>query len=82
MENSKSILSVKEYGKIDICLKEVLEARGVTRNALAKATNTRFEVIAKWCGNKVEKLDLDVLARICYVLECSPGEIVRYRDDC
>ncbi len=82
MENSRSILSIKEYGKIDICLKEVLEKRGVTRNALAKATNTRFEVIAKWCCNKVEKLDLDVLARICYVLECSPSEIVRYRDDC
>jgi len=79
MENSKSILSIKEYGKIDICLKEVLETRGITRNALATATNTRFEVISKWCSNKVEKLDLDVLARICYVLDCTPNEIVKYR---
>lgn len=82
MEKSESIISIKEYGKIDICLKEVLETRRVTRNALAKATNTRFEVIAKWCGNKVEKLDLDVLARICYVLKCSPSKIVKYRGDC
>lgn len=50
----------------------------MTRNHLAKASNTRFEVINKWYNNDVEKLDLDVLARICYVLECSPSEILKY----
>ena len=29
---------------------------------------------------EVEKLDLDVLARICYVLECEPADIIKYND--
>ncbi len=78
MCKSKTIVSIKEYGKISIELKKILEERGIKRNFLAKATNTRFEVIDKWYKNNVEKLDLDVLARICYALDCSPSDIIRH----
>ena len=40
--------------------------------------NARFEVIDKWYNGHVEKFDADVLARICFVLECTPGDIIRY----
>lgn len=72
------VFSMKEYGHIEIHLKELMEERGVTRNALAKATNTRFEVINKWYQGHVEKIDADVLARICYILDCNPGDIILY----
>ena len=73
------VFSMKEYGHIEIHLKELMEERGVTRNALARATNTRFEVINKWYQGHVEKIDADVLARICYILDCNPGDIILYR---
>lgn len=72
------VFSMKEYGHVEIQLKEIIEKRGITRNALARATNTRFEVINKWYQGHVEKLDTDVLARICYILDCTPGDIVIY----
>ncbi|MBQ8523831.1 MAG: helix-turn-helix transcriptional regulator [Clostridia bacterium] len=56
-----------------------MDRRGITRNALAKAVNSRFEVIDKWYNNKVETLDLDILARICCVLECSAQDIIEYK---
>lgn len=80
MDNSVTIITIKDYGKIEICLKQLLEERGLTRYYLVKATNTRFEVINKWYANKVERLDLDVLARICYVLDCSPSDIIKYNN--
>ena len=80
MENAVTIITIKDYGKIDVCLKEILDKRGLTRNYLAKASTTRFEVINKWYSNQVEKLDLDVLARICYVLNCSPSDIIKYNN--
>ena len=78
------VFSMKEYGHIEIHLKELMEERGVTRNALARATNTRFEVINKWYQGHVEKIDADVLARICYILDCNPGDIILYKvsDEC
>ena len=78
MNEAKSVFTVNDYGKITICLKKLMDERKITRNYLAKAANTRFEVIDKWYNNDVEKLDLDVLARICYVLECSPSAIIQY----
>ena len=73
------VFSMKESGHIEIHLKELMEERGVTRNALARATNTRFEVINKWYQGHVEKIDADVLARICYILDCNPGDIILYK---
>ena len=68
----------KQYGSVKLKLKDVMDERGITRNALSKAVNTRFEVIDKWYNNKVENIDLDILARICYVLECSVADLFEY----
>ncbi len=80
MDKSKSIISIRQYGKIRVHLKEILEQKGMTRNYLAKVSNTRFEVINKWYHDNVEKMDLDILARICYVLECSPTDLITYEN--
>lgn len=74
----KEIYTINNYGTIKINLKALMDERGMTRNTLAKAINTRFEVIDKWYHGHVEKIDADVLARICYVLDCTPGEIIQY----
>lgn len=78
MDGSKSIITIKEYGEINIHLKEIMDRKNITRNYLARFSNTRFEVINKWYNNEVEKMDLNILARICYVLECSPADIIKY----
>ena len=73
-----SLLLIKDYGKITIKLKELMDEHNITRNQLANMINSRFEVINKWYNNDIEKLDLDVLARICYVLNCKVEDIIKY----
>ncbi len=75
----KEIYTLNQYGSIEINLREIMDKKNITRNALARAINTRFEVIDKWYNGHVEKIDADVLARICYVLECSPADIIIYK---
>ena len=77
----KEIYTLNKYGCIEIHLKEIMDKKNVTRNALARSTNTRFEVIDKWYHGRVERIDSDVLARICYVLDCTPSEIIIYKYD-
>ncbi len=72
------IFSFNQYGHIEISIKELMDEKQITRNALARAINTRFEVIDKWYNGHVEKIDADILARICFVLECEPGDIIKY----
>ncbi len=71
-------MSINNYGYIQISLKDIMDKKGVTRNALARAINARFEVVDKWYNGHVEKIDADVLARICYVLECEPKDVIKY----
>lgn len=75
----KKLYSINHYGEIRINIKKYMDEQGITRNALARAVNTRFEVIDKWYQGHVEKIDADVLARICYVLNCTPGDIIEYK---
>ena len=74
------IYTISQYGKIIINIRAIMDARGISRNALARAINARFEVVDKWYKGSVEKIDADVLARICFVLECTPGDVIRYID--
>ena len=62
-------------------LRPYMERLGISRNALARATNTRFEVINKWYEGRVEKVDLNVLARVCYVLGCEAGDLLVMKTD-
>ncbi|MBQ7975808.1 MAG: helix-turn-helix transcriptional regulator [Clostridia bacterium] len=55
-----------------------MDENNINRNALARRVNTRFEVIDKWYRNDVEKIDLDILARICFVLKCEVKDILNY----
>ncbi len=80
MENQ--LISIKDYGGIQITLKKIMDERDITRNYLARAINARFEVIDKWYNGEIEKIDTDVLARICYVLKVQPGDIISYDPDC
>lgn len=77
--NKKSVIELVDYGKIEVHLKDILDAKNLSKNYLARAADTRFEVIKKWYDNNVERMDLDVLARICYVLECKPEDILKYK---
>lgn len=74
----KELFTLKHYGHIEIDLKKYMDQKQITRNALARAVNTRFEVIDKWYNGHVEKIDSDILARICFVLDCNPGDIITY----
>ncbi len=77
MDNS--ILIIKEYGRIVVTLREIMDSRGISWNHLARLTNARYEVVNKWYNGEVERIDADILARLCYVLDCRVEDILQYK---
>ena len=78
MNMKNELFTVNQYGKITIDIRTFMDEKQINRNMLARAINARFEVIDRWYGGHVEKIDADILARICYVLDCKPGDIIEY----
>lgn len=78
MNELRSVVNLGFYGKISIHLKELIMERGITRYRLAKLADTRFEVVDKWCSGTVDRIDADVLARFCYILDCEITDIIKY----
>ena len=79
--DTRNIFYIKKYGKMHVCLAEIMDRKHMTRNALARATDTRFEVVKKWYDDSIASIDLDVLARFCYVLECNPEDLIKYQKE-
>lgn len=80
MKELRSVVNLNSYGTVSIHLKELIEDRGITRYRLAKLADTRFEVVEKWCSGSVERIDVDVLARFCYILDCDLSDILQYNE--
>ena len=78
MKELRSVTNIRTYGRISINLKDLIEEKGITRYRLAKLADTRFEVVEKWCSGTVERIDSDVLARFCYILDCEITDIIKY----
>ena len=77
----KPVLMRANYGRVELRLGEIMDERGISRNQLAKMIDARFEVVSKWYKGEVEKMDLDILARLCYALDCKAEDIVQYVPD-
>ena len=78
MNELRNIVNISSYGAVSIHLKELMDARNITRYRLAKLAGTRFEVVEKWYSGSVERIDSDVLARFCYILNCDVSDIIKY----
>lgn len=74
----ETLVKIQDYGAVRLRLNEVMDKKGIARGTLAKAVDTRFEVIDRWYKGNVAELDLDILARICCVLKCQVSDILEY----
>lgn len=72
---------VAEYGRVRVKLAEMLEQKGLTRNKLQTLTGANYAVINRYYKSdlkRVDMVDLDFLARVCYVLECRVEDLLEY----
>lgn len=81
MDGVRSIISyrVDEYGSVKVKLAEMLDSRGITRNRLKTLTGVKYEVIDRYYQNHVERVDLDFIAKVCYVLNCKIDDLLEYK---
>ena len=69
---------LERYGKIIIHLDELIEKAGISKNKLSQRAEMQRTQLNHYCNNTVTRLDVDVLARLCTVLECEIGDLLEF----
>lgn len=67
-----------DYGTINIKLNELIEKKGISKNKLSHRAEMQRTQINNYCNNKISRLDIDVLARICTALECEISDLLEF----
>lgn len=67
-----------DYGTIDIKLDALIKRKGISKNKLSLRAEMQRTQINNYCNNKITRLDIDVLARICTVLECEISDLLEF----
>ncbi len=75
---SKYVIESRNYGYINIKLDKLLKEREMSKNKLSQRAEMQRTQINNYCNNKVTRLDKDVLARLCSVLNCSIEDLLEY----
>ena len=66
---------------IYIDLEHVLKEKGVSKNKLCMNCQLQRTQLNNYCKNVVGRVDLDILARLCAYLECTPNDILKFKED-
>ena len=67
-----------EFGTIRLHLEEVMKDRNISINKLSFRAEMQRTQLKKYCRNEIQRLDIAVLCRLCYALDCDLHELVEY----
>jgi DNA-binding Xre family transcriptional regulator len=67
---------------IELRVQEVAKARGVaTIKALGLTANLAYDTASDLWHGRMKRMDLEVLNRVCYALDCTPSDLLHYTRD-
>lgn len=78
MNKNDSIITYIDYGYIKYDIKTIMDKKKLSKNQIVKKTGLHHQVIERYMNDSVTRFDRDVLAKLCYVLDCNLDEIITY----
>ena len=73
----------EEKRKMNTELMEALEVlekeKNISKNKVCEACKLQRTQLNNYCKNKVSRIDLTILAKLCDFLECSPNDILKLK---
>lgn len=67
-----------EFGTIKLHLKEVMEDRHITLSKLSYRAEMQRTQLKHYYDNSIQRLDIAVLSRLCYALNCDLNDLLEY----
>ena len=68
--------------KIIIDIERVLTEKGISKTQLCYACKLQRTQLNNYCKNKVTRVDLYTLAKMCDYIQCDVGDILKLENEC
>lgn len=68
-------------GRIVLTIDEYRQKHGISKNMIVLGAGVQRTQLQKYCQNKVARVDLGVLARLCDYLQCDLSDIMHYEKE-
>jgi DNA-binding Xre family transcriptional regulator len=68
--------------RVQLRVKHIANERGLTTiTALAEKAGLAYDTARDLWHGRMQRIDRDVLTRVCLTLECTPGDLLVLQDD-
>lgn len=67
-----------EFGTVRLKLNDIMAENNISINKLAFRAEMQRTQLKAYRDNKVQRIDLAVIARLCYALDCDIPDLVEY----
>lgn len=68
---------MEKFGSVRIELNALIQKSGISKNKLCQRAEMQRTQLNNYCNN-ISRLDIDVLARLCTVLHCELGDLLKF----
>lgn len=69
---------MERFGTVKINLAKIIEEKGISKNKLSQRAEMQRTQLNNYCNNNISRLDIDVLARLCTVLDCKISDLLEF----
>lgn len=76
----KEIMQELDYGEINIKLDDLLNKRNISTYELSTKSNIRFQTFQSLRENKSTRINFNILAKLCYTLNCKVEDLIEYKE--
>lgn len=75
----RGIVELKNYGKVEIKLKTIMDKKNISIYQLSQLASLKHSTVKNYYNNMpITRVDLDVISKMCYVLNCKIEDILEY----
>lgn len=68
----------EDFGAIRIKLEEVIQQSSLSKNKVAQLSQTQRGQLNHYCKGDIQRIDLAILSRLCYALDCRVEDVLEY----
>jgi putative transcriptional regulator len=68
-----------DYGEVKLTLNQILGQKHIKPYRLSQLTGIKYDVLIKYVKGDLYRVDLNIMAKICFSLNCNLSDILVYK---